>query len=74
VLVTSGLIGQGLGPAFVGVLSDRLSSSYGADSLRYALAIAIATSLGAALHSVLAARTLAEDRPSIHPDPDPEVI
>jgi len=70
VLVTSGLIGQGLGPAFVGVLSDRLSSSYGADSLRYALAIAIATSLGAALHSVLAARTLAEDRPSIHPDPE----
>ena len=62
VLITTGLIGQGLGPAFVGLLSDRLSGSLGDDALRYALAIALATSVGAAIHSVLAARTLRADR------------
>lgn len=31
------LIGMGLGPLAVGVLSDTLAPTYGADSLRYAL-------------------------------------
>jgi len=61
-MVTSGLMGQGLGPAAVGFLSDVLGPAYGADSLRYALALALAVSVWAAAHSLLAARTLREDR------------
>ena len=33
VLVTSGLIGQGMGPAFVGIFSDALEADLGADAL-----------------------------------------
>ena len=61
-MITSGLMGQGLGPAAVGFLSDVLGPAYGADSLRYALALALAVSVWAAAHSLLAARTLREDR------------
>ena len=60
--ITSGLMGQGLGPAAVGFLSDALGPAYGADSLRYALALALTVSVWAAIHSLLAARTLREDR------------
>lgn len=61
-LVTSGLIGQGLGPATVGFLSDWMAPQYGPDALRYALTIAIAVSLWAAIHGLLAARTLLAER------------
>lgn len=61
-MVTSGLVGQGLGPSAVGFLSDALTPAYGADALRYALATALAVSVWAALHSVLAARTLRTER------------
>lgn len=64
VLLTTGLIGQGLGPVFVGVLSDWLEPAYGVDALRYALAVAVATSVWAALHSVLGTRTLRQERAS----------
>jgi hypothetical protein len=33
------LIGLGLGPLFVGVVSDLLAPTYGVDSLRYSLGI-----------------------------------
>ena len=61
VLVSSGLIGTGLGPLFVGVVSDALEPSYGVDSLRYALAIAAFAHLWGATHSMLSSRTYLSD-------------
>ncbi len=55
------LIGLGLGPTLVGVLSDALEPRFGAESLRYALLIALALALWGTLHSVLAGRSLARD-------------
>lgn len=56
------LIGLGLGPLVVGVLSDALAPRYGVESVRYALLIVVAA--GAAwstVHYALAARTLRAD-------------
>lgn len=64
-LITSGLIGQGLGPVSVGLLSDALEPRLGKDALRYALIGAITMALWGALHSVLAARSLREDRAGV---------
>jgi predicted MFS family arabinose efflux permease len=56
------LIGLGLGPWFVGLLSDRLIGVYGGESLRYAmLYVVVAGNLWSALHYFLAARTLRTD-------------
>lgn len=44
-LASSGLIGGGLGPFLVGMLSDSLSPSFGRESLRYAISAMIATPL-----------------------------
>lgn len=44
-LSSSGLIGGGLGPFLVGLLSDALSPVYGRESLRYAISVMIATPL-----------------------------
>ena len=57
------IIGMGLGPLFVGSLSDHIaaSSTHGNDSLRYALCAATFIILGATIASVLAARTLRAD-------------
>jgi len=60
VLFNSG-IGYGLGPLTVGVLSDWFEPSYGVDSLRYALFVAVLPQLWAAAHSYLASRTLRGD-------------
>lgn len=56
-LILSSLIGLGLGPVAVGLLSDRLSPVYGADSLRYAMLAATGIYAWAALHFALAARS-----------------
>jgi hypothetical protein len=56
------LVSMGVGPVAVGMLSDGFGAWLGADALRYALlAIVAATTLLAALHFVLAARTLRRD-------------
>ena len=55
------LIGFGLGPAATGFISDRLTPSVHQDALRYALVIIGVVNLWAALHYVLAARTLRQD-------------
>ncbi|MBV1933578.1 MAG: MFS transporter [Parvibaculaceae bacterium] len=52
------MIGLGLGPQMVGILSDYLAPSYGADSLRYALMILSFFSLWGALHYYLAGRAI----------------
>jgi MFS family permease len=61
-MITSGLVGQGLGPPLVGLLSDHWTPAYGDDALRYALAAALGASVWAGLHGLLAARTLERDR------------
>jgi predicted MFS family arabinose efflux permease len=57
----SNLIGVGSGPLLVGLLSDRLRPAFGADSLRYALLCLSALYLWAALHFLLAGRSLRAD-------------
>ena len=56
------LIGLGLGPQTVGVLNDLLHPRFGAGAVRFSLAaVVLVTSLWAALHFALAARTLRLD-------------
>jgi hypothetical protein len=56
------IIGLGLGPQVVGVLSDLLEPRFGVLSLRWALAgVAVVMSLWAGFHYLLAARTLRQD-------------
>ncbi len=61
VLFVLNLIGLGLGPVLVGVLSDALEPRFGNEAIRYALLAVIAANLWAAAHSLLAARTLRRD-------------
>ena len=61
-LLVLNLIGLGLGPQFVGWLSDTFSPEYGVESVRYALVWT--TSIGAlwsTVHYMLSARTLKKD-------------
>jgi MFS family permease len=55
------IIGMGLGPYVVGVLSDLLDPTFGIDSLRYALCIAVIGNLWASIHYFVGARTLRKD-------------
>ena len=55
------LIGMGLGPTLVGVASDMLAPTMGAESLRYALCLAVLVNVWATAHYFLGARTLRAD-------------
>jgi MFS family permease len=56
------LVGLGLGPQVVGLLSDFLKPGLGAESVRYALLwVVLAGAAWSTLHYALAARTLRED-------------
>ncbi len=55
------IIGMGLGPQGVGILSDILAPEYGNESLRYSLMVFSLLNLWCAWHYFLAARTLHED-------------
>ena len=55
------IIGLGLGPQLVGILSDYFLPTYGVDGLRYALVSVVLINLWGAAHYILAARTLRED-------------
>jgi MFS family permease len=61
-LLILNLVGMGLGPQLVGLLSDLLAPRFGAESIRWAL---LGTVVGGAswsiVHYALAARTLRED-------------
>lgn len=57
----SNMVGFGVGPLAIGALSDALAPSYGNESLRYAMLIAVCLNLWAALHFFLAARHVARD-------------
>lgn len=55
-------IGLGLGPLFTGILSDVFGASMGAgEGLRWALTIVTLTNIWAAIHYMMAAKTLRED-------------
>ncbi|MEN8160932.1 MAG: MFS transporter [Myxococcota bacterium] len=61
-LLVMNLIGLGLGPQFVGMLSDWLAPSTGVESIRWALLWTIVVgALWSAVHYFRAARTLTED-------------
>jgi MFS family permease len=55
------LIGLGMGPLFVGIVSDLLAPSFGTESLRYALAITAFVGFLSAACYLIAARRLPED-------------
>jgi MFS family permease len=55
------LIGMGVGPLIVGLVSDHLEASFGAESLRYGLLVVVLFSLGGAVLNFAAARDLRAD-------------
>ena len=56
------IVGLGMGPQAVGLLSDWLQPSLGIESLRYSLLIIVVSfSAWSIVHYALAARTLRED-------------
>ncbi|MEC7663784.1 MAG: MFS transporter [Pseudomonadota bacterium] len=55
------LIGMGLGPTLVGVLSDVLMPATGEDSIRYALCASVALNAWSAVHFLIGASTLKQD-------------
>jgi predicted MFS family arabinose efflux permease len=58
-LLTGSLVGLGLGPLLVGLLSDALQPAHGAESLRLALLVVLPLYLWSAAHYFAASRTLA---------------
>ncbi|MDH4008900.1 MAG: hypothetical protein OEU35_12605, partial [Desulfuromonadales bacterium] len=60
-LLIGNLIGLGLGPLVIGVLSDVLAPQLGQDSLRYALLVAPVAAIVGAMLYFRATRTLSED-------------
>jgi len=60
-LFTINIIGLGLGPFLVGIMSDYLAPTYGTESLRYALAAMTLLNIWGAFHYFWAARTLRAD-------------
>lgn len=60
-LLVINLVGLGLGPVAIGVISDYLAPTHGVDSLRIALWLAPIAAIWACVHYALAARTLLND-------------
>jgi MFS transporter, Spinster family, sphingosine-1-phosphate transporter len=60
-LLVANLIGLGVGPLAVGVLSDVLQTTHGRDSLRFALLFVLPFYLWAAYHYNAAGRTISSD-------------
>jgi len=65
IFMLSGLIGMGIGPVAIGVISDALSPSLGQESLRYALLLFSPGYLWAAFHAWKAANTIEEEIRSV---------
>jgi predicted MFS family arabinose efflux permease len=61
VMLLANLIGMGIGPQVVGILSDALMPILGAESLRYAMIAMSFVALWAAWHFWLVGRTVKED-------------
>lgn len=61
VMLLASLIGMGLGPLIVGMLSDALAPTTGVDSLRYAMLIMSLVALWTGVHFWRAASTVKQD-------------
>lgn len=61
VMLLANLIGMGIGPQFVGILSDVLMPTLGKDSLRYAMLALTSVSLWSAFHFWRVGRTVQPD-------------
>lgn len=74
IMFLANLIGMGIGPQVVGILSDVLAPFYGVDSLRYAMLIMSLVAPGSAYYFVRASRTVTRDLESVargaKPSPD----
>jgi MFS family permease len=68
IMLLYNLIGMGVGPQAVGILSDLFSPIAGSESLRYAMLIVSVVALWAAYHFWQAGRTVEEDL--VHADRD----
>ena len=61
-VLLNNLIGMGLGPLAVGVISDIFTKEYGVDALRYSiLSMIVVVNVWASIHFFLSGRTLRED-------------
>lgn len=60
-LFINNIVGLGIGPLGVGIISDALAPSYGIASLAYALACFLVIGLWGNVHYFIAARTLKQD-------------
>lgn len=60
-LLVLNLVGLGLGPQLIGIVSDLVSGPFGSDSLRYALIGAAFVNIWACAHYYLAGRTIRYD-------------
>jgi hypothetical protein len=65
VMLFANLIGMGVGPQLVGILSDVLRPALGNESLRYAMLTMSAVALWAAYHFARAGRTVKDDLSTI---------
>ncbi len=61
------IIGLGLGPQTVGIVSDLLTDRFGLEALRYSLLIVGFVNLWSGLHFWIASRTLASDLAGVEP-------
>ena len=55
------LIGMGLGPYLIGILSDTLAPDFGSESIRYAMVAAVMVNVWAACHYFWGSRTMRGD-------------
>jgi len=55
------VLGMGLGPFAIGVVSDALEPSYGPSAIRYSLLLLAGVNVWALVHNLLGARALRED-------------
>lgn len=69
ILLSSNLLGAGLGPLLVGVASDALRSVVGEESLRYALLLCCPGYAWAGWHLWRASKTVSRDMPSAPAEP-----
>jgi MFS family permease len=65
VMLFANLIGMGVGPQLVGILSDMLRPPLGSESLRYSMLAMSSVALWAAYHFARAARTIKDDLSAI---------
>lgn len=65
VMLLANLVGMGIGPQMVGILSDLLIATLGSDSLRYAMLVMSFVALWSAYHFWRVGRTVEEDLSTI---------